>query len=60
MTFLRELWSCENGGDVELFCSSLVHTEGRPANVLTKRPIKLKRKDKIIEHDDFYLGKYYE
>ena len=58
--FLDELWSVKEGGEQEIFCSSLRPVNGRSTNVIEKRKLILERKDKVIEYDDFYLGKYYE
>ena len=58
--FLKQLWSVEEGGESDIFCSRMKNINGRPTNTLTRKKIKVKRKDKVIEYDDFYLGKYYE
>ncbi len=58
--FLDGLWDIQPGGDLQIFCSSLQPIDGRPTNVLEKKNLILKRRDEVIEYDDYYLKDYYE
>ena len=58
--FLKELWDIKDGGDQEVFCAELQPVNGRPTNIMSRKKLQIKRLDKVIEYDDFYLRKYYE
>lgn len=57
---LKQFWDCKDGGDKEVFCSTMKSVNGRPTNTLTRKKITLSRADDVIEFDDFYIGRYYE